>query len=167
MSHQRWKEDLIKLGEMGRRIPARIESYEKLDPDNGLQRLEGTQESKRSKEYVIARMKEADLKVRIDKVGNIFARKEGSKTGKGAVMSGSHLDSVLNGGMFDGPLGVVSALEAVRIMNDEGFENERPIEVVAFMGEEGSAFRKTLLGSAVIASNLSVDEALAIKNVRH
>jgi len=165
MSPQRWKEDLIKLGEMGRRIPARTESYEQLDPDNGLQRLEGTQESKRSKEYVIARMKEADLKVRIDKVGNIFARKEGSKTGKGAVMSGSHLDSVLNGGMFDGPLGVVSALEAVRIMNDEGFENERPIEVVVFMGEEGSAFRKTLLGSAVIASNLSVDEALAIKNV--
>ena len=164
MSPHRWKEDLIKLGEMGRRIPAQIESYEQLDPDNGLQRLEGTLESKISKEYMIARMKEAGLKVRIDKVGNIFARKEGSKSGKGAVMSGSHLDSVLNGGMFDGPLGVVSALEAVRIMNDEGFENERPIEVVAFMGEEGSAFRKTLLGSAVIASNLSVDEALAIKN---
>jgi N-carbamoyl-L-amino-acid hydrolase len=164
MSPQRWKEDLIKLGEMGRRIPAQIESYEQLDPDNGLQRLEGTLESKRSKEYMIARMKEAGLKVRIDKVGNIYARKEGSKTGKGAVMSGSHLDSVLNGGMFDGPLGVVSALEALRIMNDEGFENERPIEVVAFMGEEGSAFRKTLLGSSVIASDLSVDEALGIKN---
>ncbi len=166
MLPQRWKEDLIKLGEMGRRIPARTESYEQLDPDNGLQRLEGTQESKRSKEYVIARMKEAGLKVRIDKVGNIYARKEGSKTGKGAVMSGSHLDSVLNGGMFDGPLGVVSALEAIRIMNDEGFENERPIEVVVFMGEEGSAFRKTLLGSSVIASDLSVDEALGIKNAQ-
>ena len=164
MSPQRWKEDLIKLGEMGRRIPAQIESYEQLDPDNGLQRLEGTLESKISKEYMIARMKEVGLKVRIDKVGNIYARKEGSKTGKGAVMSGSHLDSVLNGGMFDGPLGVVSALEAVRIINDEGFENERPIEVVAFMGEEGSAFRKTLLGSSVIASDLSVDEALGIKN---
>jgi len=113
---------------------------------------------------MIARMKEAGLKVRIDKVGNIYARKEGAKTDKGAVMSGSHLDSVLNGGMFDGPLGVVSALEAVRIINDEGFENERPIEVVAFMGEEGSAFRKTLLGSSVIAGDISVDEALGIKN---
>ena len=62
MSPQRWKEDLIKLGEMGRRIPAQIESYEQLDPDNGLQRLEGTLESKRSKEYMIARMKELRLK---------------------------------------------------------------------------------------------------------
>lgn len=164
MSPQRWKDDLIQLGEMGRRSPVRTESYDQLDLEKGLHRLEGTQEIKKSKEYVIAKMKEAGLKVRIDKIGNIFARKEGSRTQNGAVMSGSHLDSVLNGGMFDGPLGVVSALEAVRIMNDEGFENERPIEIVAFMGEEGSAFRKALLGSAVMAGDLSIDEALAIKN---
>jgi len=49
-------------------------------------------------------------------------------------------------------------------MNDEGFENERPIEIVAFMGEEGSAYRKALLGSAVMAGDLSIDEALALKN---
>ena len=164
MSAQRWKEDLIQLGEMGRRTPVRIESYDQLDLEKGLHRLEGTQEIKKSKEYVIARMKEAGLKVRIDRIGNIYAKKEGTKTNTGAVMSGSHLDSVLNGGMFDGPLGVVSALEAVRIMNDERFENERPIEIVAFMGEEGSAFRKVLLGSAVIVGNFSMDEALAMKN---
>ncbi len=119
MSPQRWKDDLIQLGEMGRRSPVRTESYDLLDLEKGLYRLEGTQEIKKSKEYVIAKMKEAGLKVRIDKIGNIFARKEGSRTQNGAVMSGSHLDSVLNGGMFDGPLGVVSALESVRIMNDE------------------------------------------------
>jgi N-carbamoyl-L-amino-acid hydrolase len=164
MSPQRWKDDLVQLGEMGRRTPVRIESYDQLDLEKGLHRLEGTQEIKKSKEYVMEKMKEAGLEVRIDKIGNIFARKEGTKTSTGAVMSGSHLDSVLNGGMFDGPLGVVSALEAVRIMNDEGFENERPIEIVAFMGEEGSAFRKVLLGSAVMVGNFSMDEALAIKN---
>lgn len=164
MALQRWKEDLIELGEMGRKTPARVERYEQLDLEKGLYRLEGTSEIKKSKGYVIARMKEAGLKVRIDKVGNIFARREGFKTSKSAVMSGSHLDSVLNGGMFDGVIGVVTALEAVRIMNEEGFENERPIEIVVFMGEEGSAFKKGLLGSDVAAGKRSVEEALALKN---
>jgi N-carbamoyl-L-amino-acid hydrolase len=164
MACPRWKEELIELGKLGRRNPVRTESFADLDQGNGLYRMEGTKESKQSKEYLIARMKEAGLQVRIDRVGNIFARKEGKKTTRGAVMSGSHLDSVLNGGMFDGPLGVISALEAVRTLADQGFENERPIEVVAFMGEEGSAFRKVLLGSFVLVGKISTEEALGIKN---
>jgi N-carbamoyl-L-amino-acid hydrolase len=164
MALERWKEDLIALGEMGRKNPVRADSYEQLDHETGLYRLEGTAEIKQSKDYVIARMKEAGLTVRIDKVGNIFARREGARTDKGAVMSGSHLDSVISGGMFDGALGVVSALEAVRIMNDEGYGNERPIEVVVFMGEEGSAFKKGLLGSDVATGKRSVEEALALTN---
>jgi len=149
---------------MGRKVPQRIESYDQLDFEKGQYRLEGTLACQKSKEYVIAKMKEAGLEVRIDRVGNIFARRQGFKTSQGAVMSGSHLDSVLNGGMFDGVLGVVSALEAVRRMNDEGFENQRPIEVAAFMGEEGSAFKKALLGSLVLAGKMPDTEALAICN---
>ena len=164
MASQRWKEDLIELGKMGRQVPLRVESYDQLDPAVGLSRLEGTPQCKTSKEYIITRMKEAGLDVRIDQVGNIFGRKEGAVPGQGAVMSGSHLDSVKNGGMFDGPLGVVGALEAVRIMNDEGFVNDRPIEVAAFMGEEGSAFGKALLGSLVLCGVLPAEEALAMKN---
>jgi len=164
MAYPRWKEELIELGKLGRRNPVRTESFADLDLVNGLYRMEGTKESKQSKEYLISRMKEAGLQVRIDRVGNIFARKEGKKTTRGAVMSGSHLDSVLNGGMFDGPLGVISALEAVRRLADQGFENERPIEVVAFMGEEGSAFRKVLFGSFVLIGKISTEEALTIKN---
>jgi beta-ureidopropionase / N-carbamoyl-L-amino-acid hydrolase len=164
MAYPRWKAELIELGKLGRRNPVRTESFADLDLVNGLYRMEGTKESKQSKEYLISRMKNAGLQVRIDRVGNVFARKEGKKTTRGAVMSGSHLDSVLNGGMFDGPLGVISALEAVRILADQGFENERPIEVVAFMGEEGSAFRKVLLGSFVLIGKISTEEALTIKN---
>jgi len=119
---------------------------------------------RRSKEFLIGRMKDAGLAVRLDRVGNIFARKEGCRTNRGAVMSGSHLDSVLNGGMFDGPLGVISALEAVRIMGDENFKNDRPIEVAVFMGEEGSAFKKGLLGSHILAGKMPVEEAWQIKN---
>jgi N-carbamoyl-L-amino-acid hydrolase len=135
-----------------------------LDLQKGLYRLEGTQEIKKSKDYIMARMMEAGLAIRLDRVGNIFGRREGSKTTTGAVMSGSHLDSVLNGGMFDGVLGVVSALEAIRVMKDEEFENQRPIEIVVFMGEEGSAFKKGILGSSVVAGIRSAEEALALKN---
>lgn len=164
MSFKRWEEDLIGLGEMGRKNFQRVESQQQLDNDKGLYRIEGTPACTKSKKYVIERMKEIGLKVRIDRVGNIFARKDGTKTDKGSVMSGSHLDSVLNGGMFDGVLGVVSALEAVRRINDEGFENERPIEISVFMGEEGSAFKKVLLGSLMLVGKLDLAEALAMKD---
>ena len=164
MSDHRWKEEIIELGEMGRKDSARVTEFEDLNLEKGLYRLEGTEKSKKSKEYIISKMESAGLEVRYDKVGNIYARKKGSKAGAGAVMSGSHLDSVLNGGMFDGVLGVVGALEAVRRMNDENFENERPIEIVVFMGEEGSAFKKGLLGSDVAVGKRSVDEALSLTN---
>jgi hydantoinase/carbamoylase family amidase len=164
VSDHRWKEEIIELGEMGREDSARVTKFEDLDLNKGLFRLEGTEKSKKSKAYIISKMEDAGLEVRYDKVGNIYARKEGSKPGTGAVMSGSHLDSVLNGGMFDGVLGVVGALEAVRRMNDENFDNERPIEIVVFMGEEGSAFKKGLLGSDVAVGKRPVEEALLLTN---
>ncbi len=160
----RLKEDLIKTGEFSRTPPKRIERYGQLDPKKGITRLAGTAESWKIRDYAVEHMKEAGLKVKIDKVGNIFGHKEGAKTNKGTVMFGSHLDSVINGGMFDGALGVFGAVEAVRRMNDAGFENERPLEVVVFTGEEGSAFSPALLGSSVLVGELSVDEALSRKN---
>ena len=161
----RLKEDLVEAGKFGRTPPKRIERYDQMDPEKGITMLDGTVANKKIRDYAVARMKEAGLKVKIDKVGNIFARREGSKINKGTVMFGSHLDSVINGGMLDGPLGVFGAIEAVRRMTDEGFENERPLEVVIFSGEEGSAFGLGLLGSSVLVGKLSVDEALGIKNV--
>ncbi|MCL0077202.1 M20 family metallo-hydrolase [Dehalococcoidia bacterium] len=160
----RLKEDLVETGKFGRTPPKRIERYDQLDPKKGVSRPAGTGENRKIRDYAVERMKEAGLSVRIDKVGNIFGRKEGSKTNKDSVMCGSHLDSVINGGMFDGALGVFSAIEAVRRMNDEGFENERSLEVVVFTAEEGSAFSPTLLGSSVLVGKLSVDEALNRKN---
>ena len=164
MGTPRWKEDIVELGRLGRRNNAAVERREQLSLESGLHRLEGTALSKASKEYMVGRMKEAGLNVRFDRVGNIYGHRKGAKTGAKAVMTGSHLDSVLNGGMFDGIVGVVGALEAVRLMQDEGFENQRPVEMVIFMGEEGSAFKKGLLGSDVAVGQRTVDEALALKN---
>lgn len=164
MSADRLKADLVESGTMGRVSPIRVERRGDLDPKNGLTRPAGTQENKKIRDYAVRRMKEAGLEVQIDEIGNIFGRKKGSKTNKGTVMVGSHLDSVINGGMFDGALGVFGALEAVGRINDEGFENERPVEVVAFTGEEGSAFHVSLLGSLVLIGNLELDKALGMKN---
>jgi len=160
----RLKEDLIATGSLGRDPPKRVERYDQLDPQNGVTRPAGTEANQKTRDYAVERMKEAGLSVSIDTLGNISGRKEGSQANKGTVMSGSHLDSVINGGMFDGALGVFGAIEAVRRMNDEGFENERPLEIAVFTGEEGSAFSPTLLASSVLAGKISVHDALNRKN---
>jgi len=160
----RVKEELVELGSLGRKDGARVENYEQLDTDKGLWRLEGNELSKASKDYLVEKMKEAGLEVRFDRIGNIFGRKEGTDPGRKAVMSGSHLDSVKNGGQFDGSLGVIGALEAVRVINEEGFEHSRPIEVAVFVGEEGSAFERGLIGSEVLAGGISYDEVLNLAN---
>lgn len=152
------------MGSLGRKSGAGVESYQELSVDKGLWRLEGSELSKASKDYLIQKMQEAGLEVRFDRVGNIFGRKEGRDPGRKAVMSGSHLDSVKNGGQFDGPLGVIGALEAVRVIKEEGFEHSRPVEVAVFVGEEGSAFERGLIGSEVLTGGISYDEVLNLTN---
>lgn len=156
---ERCKLDLIELGVLGRKGGERVERLEDLSLENGLHRIEGSKQIKESREYLFKIMREAGLSIRIDGAGNIFARKEGSSNDEKAVMCGSHIDSVLNGGMFDGVLGVISALESVRRMNDEGFKNRRPIDIVVFLGEEGSAFKKVLLGSSLFIGDGSFEDA--------
>lgn len=160
----RLKEDLIETGKFGRTPPERIEKYSQLDSQTGITRPTGSEANKKIRDYAVERMKKADLRVSVDKIGNIFGRKDGHKTNVGAVMCGSHLDSVVNGGMLDGALGVFAAIEAVRVMNDEGFENEKPLEIVVFTGEEGSAFKQTLLGSSVLTGKITLGEALQLED---
>lgn len=160
----RLREDLIEAGTFGRIPPKRVERYDQLDPQKGITRPTGTEANKKFRDYAVERMKEAGLAVTVDNIGNIFGKKEGFKNTKGTVMFGSHADSVTNGGMFDGSLGVFGAIEAMRRINEEGFENERPLEVVIFTGEEGSAFKQTLLGSSVLTGKTKLQQALGMKN---
>jgi len=160
----RLKKDLIMSGQYGREPQRTVSNYSQLDPDKGVTRPTGTEANKKVRDFCVQRMLDANLEVKIDMIGNIYGRKEGSKINDGIVMCGSHLDSVLNGGQFDGALGVFSSIEAIRRLTEEHFENERPIEVVIFTGEEGSAFGSTLLGSAVLAGKIRIDDALMQKN---
>jgi len=163
----RLKNDLIHISAMGRASGRRIASIEDLDPKEGITRPECSAANKILRDYTVQRMRAAGLTVRVDRVGNIFGRKAGKQDNQKAVMIGSHLDSVINGGNLDGALGVYTGLEAVRRLREDAFENTRPIEVAAFTGEEGSAFiTGTMIGSAALAGDISLEEALSIKNTQ-
>lgn len=105
-------------------------------------------------------MFEAGLTPYFDRWGNLYGRttKDASTP---CVLTGSHLDSVLNGGNYDGPLGVLSSLEAVRLIREKSAAVTKPIEIVAFVEEEGSRFRG-LLGSSLATGQLADTEIEAI-----
>ncbi|MEE9257715.1 MAG: M20 family metallo-hydrolase [bacterium] len=121
----------------------------------GLARVALTPEYNRVRNLVRGWMKAAGLETRVDAVGNLFGRKEGRLRGLPAVMAGSHLDSQNPGGRFDGPAGVLAALEAVRRIAETGAAHDHPIEVVAFVGEESACGIPTF-GSGVLAGQIGV-----------
>lgn len=97
------------------------------------------------------------LDVRVDEVGCMYARRTGSDPAAAPVLVGSHLDTVSPGGRFDGILGVVGALEAVRLLDEHGIETRRPIDVVNWTGEEGARFAPALLASGLLAGQYDAD----------
>jgi N-carbamoyl-L-amino-acid hydrolase len=102
---------------------------------------------------------EAGLTLAIDAMGNMFARREGADATLPPVLAGSHLDTQSPGGRFDGPLGVLGALAAVRAIDAAGISPRRSIEVVNWTNEEGARFSPGLMGSAVFAGVLPLATA--------
>jgi allantoate deiminase len=121
----------------------------------GVTRLSFTDEERAAKDLVASFMEEAGLAVREDAVGNLFGRREGRDPDAPAVLVGSHVDSVYNGGDFDGPLGVLAGVEVVQAMEEDGVQTDRPVEVVAFTDEEGARFSFGMIGSRALAGRLS------------
>ena len=114
----------------------------------------------RSRQLLIHLMRQAGLKIHIDPVGNIFGRLEGRDPQAPAVLAGSHLDTVIQGGKYDGPVGVISALEAVRTISENKISLRSPIEVVCFVGEESSRFGYSTLGSSLVAGQVRLKDLL-------
>jgi len=112
----------------------------------------------RSRQVLIHLMRQAGLTVRIDAIGNIFGRFEGSDPRAPAVLAGSHLDTVIHGGKYDGPVGVIGALEAVRTISENKIRVRSPLEVVCFVGEESSRFGFSTLGSSLAAGEVHADD---------
>jgi N-carbamoyl-L-amino-acid hydrolase len=111
----------------------------------------------RSRQLLIHLMTQAGLKVYVDRIGNIFGRLNGA-SGGAAVLAGSHLDSVMHGGKFDGPVGVIGALEAVRTIKENKITLPCPVEVVCFVGEESSRFGFSTLGSSLVAGQVRMKD---------
>lgn len=124
----------------------------------GVTRLSFTPEERAAKDIVAGFMKEAGLAVREDAVGNLIGRKEGKNPAAPVVLVGSHIDSVPNGGDFDGPLGVLAGVEILQTMQEQGIETEHPIEVIAFTDEEGTRFGYGMIGSRGIAGLIKRSE---------
>src|SRR5690625_3551907 len=104
--------------------------------NGGITRLALTEEDKQMRDIFIDWLEKENLQIRIDDFGNIYGRREG-KNKKGPVVAvGSHLDTQLLGGRYDGVLGVLSALEAIRVLNDYNIETIYPIEIINFTNEE-------------------------------
>ncbi|MBZ0172747.1 MAG: M20 family metallo-hydrolase, partial [Phycisphaerales bacterium] len=151
---------MASLSELGR-----IGAYN-AEPEGvvGVRRVALTDEDAAGRGLVVSWFKDAGLDVSIDRIGNVYADRAGQDASLAPVMAGSHIDSVPTGGRFDGALGVLSALEAVRTLNDLNLITTRPLTIAFFTDEEGCRFGTDMLGSAVATGRIGLDRALALRD---
>ncbi|MCU1807805.1 M20 family metallo-hydrolase [Cytobacillus firmus] len=154
-----YDQELTHSGVNGERLASRLDELSRIGhmDSGGVTRPGYSSEEKEAKELVIKWMKGAGLTVTSDGAGNVFGRLHGKTEGP-AIASGSHVDSVPNGGHFDGPLGVLSALEVAESWRETGFIPEKPYEIVIFSDEEGSRFKSSLTGSRAFMGQLKPEE---------
>ena len=126
----------------------------------GCCRLALTDLDKQGRDLFVKWCTDAGCTIKVDKMGNIFARRAGRDDSLPPVLTGSHLDTQPTGGRFDGVYGVLAGLEAVRTLNDLGYETEHPIEVAVWTNEEGSRFAPAMVASGVFAGVFDLDYGL-------
>ena len=126
----------------------------------GNNRLTLTDLDKQGRDLFVHWCEEAGCSITVDAIGNIFARRPGRDGAKPAIMMGSHLDTQPTGGRFDGVLGVLAGLEALRTLNDHDIETDAPVEVACWTNEEGSRFSPAMMGSGVFAGAFDLDNIL-------
>ena len=127
----------------------------------GVCRLALTDVDKAARDLFVKWCEDAGCTVTIDRMGNIFGRREGTNPDLPPVMTGSHIDSQPTGGKFDGILGVLAGLEVIRSLNDAGTKTEAAIEVSAWTNEEGSRFAPAMVSSGVFAGVFTLDYGLS------
>src|SRR6266851_896737 len=118
----------------------------------------------KARDWMISRCKEAGLAVRQDAIGNIFARWNGTEPAAPAVGTGSHIDAIPNAGKYDGVVGVLGGLEAIRALRRSGFRPTNSIELLVFTSEEPTRFGIGCLGSRLLSGSLSAQDAKRLKD---
>ncbi len=117
-------------------------------PGGGVTRLALTDEEREARDLVVRWMADLGLEISVDRIGNLVGARRGVEQ-LPPVVIGSHLDSVVEGGIYDGPLGVLAGLEILERMNEEGIETRHPVAVAVFTNEEGARFTPDMMGSGV------------------
>ena len=147
-------------GFSGERLATRLSSVAQigLSSTGGSYRLGYSAEEKHAKDLICEWMATAGFVVRTDAAGNCFGRIEGAESSLPYVMCGSHVDTVPDGGHFDGVLGVLLALEVVEMWRTTGFVPQRSYEVAIFSEEEGTRFNVGFVGSSAFAGQLPEDD---------
>ena len=143
------------------RLAAALQRLSEIGGDGraSVSRLAFTPEEREAHRVVGEWMAEAGLAVRVDAIGNTIGERPGARSDLPFLAFGSHLDSVPNGGRFDGIVGVVGALEIVRMLREAGVTTSHPLRMVAFAGEEGARFGEACLGSKAVAGLLGPRDA--------
>ena len=130
-------------------------------PGGGVTRIAFTKEDFQARAWLKTQMEAAGLTVSIDAVGNMRARRAG-KENLAPVMMGSHLDTVPQGGNYDGVVGVLASLEVIRRLNDKNLITKRPIDIINFSAEESSRFGMGTLGSKAMTGNINLGTAKSL-----
>jgi N-carbamoyl-L-amino-acid hydrolase len=123
-----------------------------------------SQADMRARAYVKSLCTNAGLTLREDAIGNTFATWEGSDPTLAPIGTGSHIDAIPNAGLYDGCVGVLGGLEAIRVLKQLGYKPRRPIELVIFTSEEPTRFGIGCLGSRMMAGVLSPERALSLRD---
>ena len=133
-------------------------------PKGGVCRVTLSDEDKAGRDLFAEWCQAAGCSVRVDQIGNIFARRSGLEDHLPPILTGSHLDSQPTGGKYDGVYGVIAALEVIETLNDEDVETQHPIEIVSWTNEEGARFAPGLTGSGVFAGEFDLEHILSLSD---
>ena len=109
------------------------------DTSKGITRISFTETYNNGINFVRKLMENAGLTTKMDSIGNLIGRLESKSKDKKAIIIGSHIDTVPNGGMFDGTLGVLGGIEVIKTLIENGYKNNHSLEVISFINEEGTA----------------------------
>ncbi len=150
-----------------KRVRAELEQLFELGKEPGREgawRLAFSAADRRGRDFVLDLMRQARMAPRVDEAGNLIGTRRCSGSGQGALIIGSHIDTVPGGGMFDGALGVLGGIEVVRALAEAGYESLHPVEVIAFSNEEKARFQSVLGGSTAMVRGVEPDELAGLRD---